>query len=217
MTFVLGLTGSIGMGKSTTASMFAGCGVPVHDADEAVHALYAGAAAPLIEAAFPGTVREGAVDRALLAARVLGDAEALGRLEGIVHPLVREAEAMLGPRIGRFVFGRGTETWADALRQRLGGRTVASAECGTSGAFTAEQQTWSGRAIDVPSCFISGRQDWGIYQRPGAIEAMQSTACSDLRGIHLINGAGHWVQQEQPSEVSRLLLEFVGAGKAAKG
>lgn len=88
--------------------------------------------------------------------------------------------------------------------------------CGTSGAFTAEQQTWSGRAIDVPSCFISGRQDWGIYQRPGAIEAMQSTACRDLRGIHLIDGAGHWVQQEQPSEVSRLLLEFVGAGNATK-
>jgi pimeloyl-ACP methyl ester carboxylesterase len=87
--------------------------------------------------------------------------------------------------------------------------------CGTSGAFTAEQQTWSGRTIDVPSCFISGLQDWGIYQRPGAIEAMQSTACTDLRGVHLIDGAGHWVQQEQPAEVSRLLLSFIGAAETA--
>ena len=67
----------------------------------------------------------------------------------------------------------------------------------------------------MPSCFISGRQDWGIYQRPGAIEAMQSTACTDLRGVHLIDGAGHWVQQEQPVEVSRLLLSFIGAAETA--
>ena len=93
MTFVLGLTGSIGMGKSTTAAMFRDEGVPVHDADAAVHALYAGPAAGLIEAAFPGTVRSGIVDRALLGARVLGDTEALRRLEAVVHPLVREAEA----------------------------------------------------------------------------------------------------------------------------
>jgi pimeloyl-ACP methyl ester carboxylesterase len=81
--------------------------------------------------------------------------------------------------------------------------------CGTSGAFTAELQTWSGRAIDVPSCFISGRQDWGTYQRPGVFEAMQSTACRNMIGCHLVDGAGHWVQQEQPAEVSRLLLQFL--------
>ena len=81
--------------------------------------------------------------------------------------------------------------------------------CGTAGAFTAELQTFAGRSIDVPSCFISGKQDWGIYQRPGAIEAMQTNACSDMRGVHLIDGAGHWVQQEQPAEVSRLLLQFL--------
>lgn len=88
----LGLTGSIGMGKSTTARMFAEAGVPVHDSDAAVHALYAGRAAPLIEAAFPGTVRDGVVDRALLGERVLGDAAELKRLEAIVHPLVAEQE-----------------------------------------------------------------------------------------------------------------------------
>lgn len=89
----LGLTGSIGMGKSTTARMFADAGVPVHDADAVVHALYAGKAAPLIEVAFPGTVRNGVVDRGTLGARVLDNPEELARLEAIVHPLVAESEA----------------------------------------------------------------------------------------------------------------------------
>ena len=93
---VLGLTGSIGMGKSTMAKMFAEAGVPVHDSDEAVHRLYAGKAAPLVEAAFPGTTIAGVVDRAKLGARVLGDAAALKRLEAIIHPLVRaDANAFL--------------------------------------------------------------------------------------------------------------------------
>ncbi|WP_193174328.1 dephospho-CoA kinase [Oricola nitratireducens] len=89
---IVGLTGSIGMGKSTTAKMFAEEGVPVHDADAAVHLLYSGKAAPLIEEAFPGTVKDGVVDRAELGKRVVGNAEAMARLEKIVHPLVREAE-----------------------------------------------------------------------------------------------------------------------------
>lgn len=93
---VLGLTGSIGMGKSTTAKMFAEAGVPVHDSDETVHRLYAGAAAPLVEAAFPGTVVDGTVDRGLLAGQVIGKRQALKQLEAIVHPLVRaDAEAFL--------------------------------------------------------------------------------------------------------------------------
>ncbi|MBZ9672246.1 dephospho-CoA kinase [Mesorhizobium sp. ES1-3] len=93
---VLGLTGSIGMGKSTTAKMFAEAGVPVHDSDEAVHRLYAGKAAPLVEAAFPGTAVGGSVDRAKLGARVLGDTAALKKLEAIIHPLVRaDADAFL--------------------------------------------------------------------------------------------------------------------------
>ena len=89
--FILGLTGSIGMGKSTTSRLFAEAGVPVHDADAAVHALYAGAAVAPIEAAFPGTTADGQVDREKLAARVLDDPAAIKRLEEIVHPLVREA------------------------------------------------------------------------------------------------------------------------------
>jgi pimeloyl-ACP methyl ester carboxylesterase len=81
--------------------------------------------------------------------------------------------------------------------------------CGTSGDFVAELQTWSGRSIDVPSCFISGKQDWGTYQRPGVFETMQTRACTNMIGCHLVEGAGHWVQQEQPAEVSRLLLRFI--------
>jgi pimeloyl-ACP methyl ester carboxylesterase len=87
--------------------------------------------------------------------------------------------------------------------------------CGTSGTFTAELETFSGRSIDVPSCFISGKQDWGTYQRPGVFEAMQTKACTRMRGCHLIDGAGHWVQQEQPDEVSRLLLQFLKQASAA--
>jgi dephospho-CoA kinase len=89
--FILGLTGSIGMGKSVTAKMFADEGVPVHDADAVVHRLYEGEATPLIEAAFPGTTANGKVDRDKLGKRVLGDAAAIARLEQIVHPLVAAA------------------------------------------------------------------------------------------------------------------------------
>jgi dephospho-CoA kinase len=93
--FILGLTGSLGMGKSTTARFFAEEGVPVHDADAVVHRLYEGEAAAAIEAAFPGTTAGGKVDRTRLAARVLGDPAALARLEAIVHPLVQDAERRL--------------------------------------------------------------------------------------------------------------------------
>jgi dephospho-CoA kinase len=87
---ILGLTGSIGMGKSTTARMFVDAGVPVYDADAAVHALYAkgGAAVAPVEAAFPGVTVNGAINRARLSAAVMGDPEALAKLETIVHPLV---------------------------------------------------------------------------------------------------------------------------------
>jgi dephospho-CoA kinase len=86
---VLGLTGSIGMGKSTTAKLFAEAGVPVYDADATVHKIYEGEAAPAIEAAFPGTTVDGKVDRIRLSAQVLHDAAAIERLEKIVHPMLR--------------------------------------------------------------------------------------------------------------------------------
>jgi len=87
--FILGLTGSIGMGKSTTARFFAEAGVPVHDSDAAVHRLYEGDAVALVEAAFPGVTVDGKIDRAKLAAKLVGDPAAIKRLEAIVHPLVR--------------------------------------------------------------------------------------------------------------------------------
>jgi dephospho-CoA kinase len=90
--FTLGLTGSVGMGKSATARFFADEGVPVYDADAVVHRLYEGEAVAPIEAAFPGTTATGKVDRGKLAARVLDDAAALKRLEAIVHPLVQASE-----------------------------------------------------------------------------------------------------------------------------
>ncbi|MGF9759980.1 dephospho-CoA kinase [Microvirga sp. 0TCS3.31] len=99
MTFVLGLTGSIGMGKSATADLFRRLGVPVHDADATVHRLYRGRAAPLIEQAFPGTVADGTVDRTKLGAAVLNSPERLKQLEAIVHPLVREEEETFLARV----------------------------------------------------------------------------------------------------------------------
>ncbi len=91
--FRLGLTGSIGMGKSTTAALFRERGVPVHDADAAVHEIYRHEGVAAVEAAFPGVAVEGVIDRARLRPRVLGDAAAMARLEAIVHPLVRAREA----------------------------------------------------------------------------------------------------------------------------
>ena len=85
---ILGLTGSIGMGKSTTAKLFAEAGVPVYDADAAVHKIYEGEAAPATEAAFPGTTVDGRVDRPKLSARVVHDPAAIKQLEQIVHPML---------------------------------------------------------------------------------------------------------------------------------
>jgi pimeloyl-ACP methyl ester carboxylesterase len=82
--------------------------------------------------------------------------------------------------------------------------------CRTQGIGHAELQVFHGRSIDVPSLFIAGSSDWGTYQTPQAIERMQATACSDMRGCHLLNGAGHWVQQENPAGVLSILLPFLG-------
>ena len=79
----------------------------------------------------------------------------------------------------------------------------------TTGLADAELTLFSGRTIDVPSLFIAGQSDWGTYQRPGAFERMQGTACTRMLGAHLLDGAGHWVQQEQPGQVGELLLDFL--------
>ena len=77
------------------------------------------------------------------------------------------------------------------------------------GKYTAELEMFSGRTIDVPACYIAGKSDWGIYQNPGAFERMQTVACTRWRSTNLVDGAGHWVQQEQPEEVSHVLLQFL--------
>lgn len=82
--------------------------------------------------------------------------------------------------------------------------------CATDRRYTAELELFSGRSIDVPACFVAGRSDWGTYQKPGDFEKMQQGACTKLLGCHLVAGAGHWVQQEQPEVVSALLLDFLG-------
>jgi pimeloyl-ACP methyl ester carboxylesterase len=81
--------------------------------------------------------------------------------------------------------------------------------CGTDPRLAAENALLSGRTIDVPSCFVAGAADWGIYQKPGDFERMQSSACTRMVGCHLVEGAGHWVQQEQPERVTERLLGFL--------
>lgn len=81
--------------------------------------------------------------------------------------------------------------------------------CATEPAFTRELTLFSGMTIDVPSCFIAGASDWGVFQRPGDFERMQNVVCTDLRGCHLIDGAGHWVQQERADEVAEILSSFL--------
>ena len=75
--------------------------------------------------------------------------------------------------------------------------------------LSAELTLFAGRTIDVPATFISGKSDWGVFQRAGSFEAMQKSACTNFRGAHLVDGAGHWVQQEQSAKVAELVLQFV--------
>ena len=88
-------------------------------------------------------------------------------------------------------------------------RSVSSVSSIFGGGINADLQVFAGRTIDQPSLFIAGAQDWGIHQRPGALERMETQACTDLRGLHLLDGAGHWVQQEQSAEVNRLVIDFL--------
>jgi pimeloyl-ACP methyl ester carboxylesterase len=81
--------------------------------------------------------------------------------------------------------------------------------CSTDPKFRPELETYSGRTIDVPSCFIAGKSDWGVYQSPGALESMTATACTQFKGVHLVDGAGHWVQQEQAENVTALIKQFL--------
>jgi dephospho-CoA kinase len=131
--FILGLTGSIGMGKSATARMFAEAGVPVHDADATVHRLYEGEAVAAIEQAFPGTTA-GKVDREKLAARVLDDPAAVKRLEAIVHPLVRESASRF---LTNAAASAAVRNRSRSARRRGGGGVRAGGGAARSGAGPA--------------------------------------------------------------------------------
>jgi len=88
---------------------------------------------------------------------------------------------------------------------------------GSSGRFNGDLQVFAGRTIDQPSMFIAGRSDWGAYQNPGALERMQKTACTHMTGVHFVDGAGHWVQQEQAERVAELIVDFLRRAKMADG
>ena len=81
--------------------------------------------------------------------------------------------------------------------------------CTTSGLNRSDLELFSGHTIDVPSCFISGADDWATFRPPGALEQMQQRACTNMQSFHIIEGAGHWVQQEQPEQLTRLIVDFL--------
>jgi pimeloyl-ACP methyl ester carboxylesterase len=87
--------------------------------------------------------------------------------------------------------------------------------CHSGSIGRTEIEFFAGRTIDVPSCFISGVADWGAYRKPGALERMQTVTCTRMEGVHFIEGAGHWVQQEQPERVDAVLLDFLHSRRVA--
>jgi dephospho-CoA kinase len=189
--FILGLTGSLGMGKSTTAKLFAEEGVPVHDADASVHRLYEGEAAPLIEAAFPGSTSGGKVDRTKLGQRVLGDDAAIKRLEAIVHPLVRQAEE-------RFL--------ADTARQ---GAKVAVLDIPLLYETGGEKRCDAVVVVSAPSQLQRAR----AFERPGmtdakfqALLAKQLPDADKRARADFIVDSGHGVEQAR-TQVREILAQ----------
>lgn len=192
----LGLTGSIAMGKSTTAKLFAEAGVPVHDADATVHALYSGRAAPLIEAAFPGTVAGGIVDRTRLGNAVLGKPEAIAQLEAIVHPLVREEELAFLDRSrkeGRRIV---------ALDIPLLFETRGEHRVDAVAVVTAKPETQRARALARPGMTV---------ERFEAILARQMPDGEKRRRAHFLIETDHGVDAARRS-VASILRALAGRG-----
>ena len=195
--WILGLTGSIGMGKSATASMFRACGVPVHDADAAVHALYRGDAVAPVEAAFPGVARDGVIDRPALATRVLSDPGALARLEAIVHPLVRSEEA-------RFL-----------ERARAGGARVCVLDIPLLFETGGDRRVHAAVVVSAPAAVQRGR----VLDRPGmtedklaAILAKQMPDAQKRRRAHFIIDTGRGFEAAR-HQVAGVLRALSGPGR----
>jgi dephospho-CoA kinase len=193
---ILGLTGSIGMGKSTTAAMFRALGAPVHDADLAVHALYRGAAVAPVEAAFPGVARDGAIDRTLLGPRVLGDPAAMARLEAIVHPLVAAArEAFL-------------------VRARAAGARLAVLDIPLLFETGGERLVDAVAVVTAPEPVQKAR----VLARPGMTEAQleailgrQTPDSEKRRRAHVLIDTGRGLEPAR-RQVAGVLRAFAGAG-----
>jgi dephospho-CoA kinase len=194
--FILGLTGSIGMGKSTAVAMFRAAGIKVHDSDMAVHALYRGAAAQLVGDAFPGTVRDGTVDRAALAARVIGDPAAMARLESLVHPLVRADRAAFlaaaraaGERIVvldiPLLFETGAENEVDAVLLVTASEAVQRARIAARGGMT-EEKLAAILARQMPDPEKRRRADFRIDTSAG----MEDTERQIRELLHKVGAAG---------------------------
>jgi len=196
---VLGLTGSAAMGKSTVAAMFAARGVPVFDADRTVHALYAGAAVPVVEAAFPGVTIDGAIDRDRLRDRVLGDESAMRRLETLVHPLVKAEER-------RFV--------ADA---RAGGRRIVLLDIPLLFETGAEGEVDAVVVVSAPA----GIQRERMLARPGMtperLEAMLARQMPDAekrrRAHHVVENGGSLDSTEKQVDAVLRAVAAVAAGR----
>ncbi|GGB40213.1 dephospho-CoA kinase [Roseibium aquae] len=185
----IGLTGSIGMGKSTTAKLFADQGVPAHDADATVHCLYAGRAAPLIEAAFPGTVENGIVNRSKLSPYVLGKHEALKRLEAIVHPMVREEERAF---LARAAAGRRRAVLLDIpLLLETGGEARVDVVVVVSA------------AADIQKARVLARPGMN-EDRFESIRARQMPDAEKRRRAHFVIDTGHGIEAARRSVVAVL-------------
>ncbi|MCV6574310.1 MAG: dephospho-CoA kinase [Cohaesibacter sp.] len=158
----IGLTGSIGMGKSTTGQIFVELGCPLHDADATVHRLYQGKAVPLIEQAFPGTTNDKGVDRQALAKQVLGKDEAMKTLEGLIHPLVHEEE--------RLFFEKATQEGAECviLDIPLLFETKATARCDVIIVVSAPEEVQRERVLARPNMTIEKFEAIKARQMPDA-------------------------------------------------
>jgi dephospho-CoA kinase len=203
MTFILGLTGSIGMGKSTTSGFFRARGVPVHDADASVHALYRGRAVPAIEAAFPGVVADGVVDRAKLSTAVVGKPEALKTLEEIIHPLVREEERAFIARCRQA--GQGVAVLDVPLLLETGGEGRCDAVC----VVTAAPEIQRARVLARPEMNVAKFE---------AILARQMPDAQKRRHAHFLvdTGRGLLAAERQVASILTALAARPGRGVSAK-
>lgn len=195
--WILGLTGSIGMGKSATTSMFRAFGVPVHDADAAVHELYRGDAVESVEAAFPGVVRDGVIDRPALAARVLNDAEAMARLEAIVHPLVWAQERAFLER------ARGMGARLCVLDIPLLFETGATRRTHAVAVVSAPREVQRGRVLDRPGMTV---------EKFEAILAKQMPDAEKRRRAHFIIDTGRGFEAAR-HQVAGIMRALCGPGR----